>query len=391
MNPVELSRFLGESFAPTPQQSEVIAANTTEPHLVVAGAGSGKTATMANRVAWLVANGLAEPAHILGLTFTRKAAGELDERIGRQLAKWERASGNGETGRLEADRPTVSTYNAFAAAVYRDHALRIGYEPDAVVISESIAWRLAHRVVVQSRDERLAALDLNPTTLVDAVLSVARELADHGASGTAVRDFARDIATRARAHVDSVRLKDARDTISRYVANVELLPLLIDLAAEYQAAKRARGYIEFSDQVALAHRIVTEHPAVAQAYRDRYRIVLLDEYQDTSVAQTRFLAELFRGSGVMAVGDPDQSIYGFRGASAANLSRFAIDFGPGRTFPLSVSWRNSHAVLEVANAVTEHLDRTVGIDKLPLDANDSAAPGAVHVRYFETILDEAEA
>ncbi|MFM6974242.1 MAG: UvrD-helicase domain-containing protein [Agromyces sp.] len=388
MSPSELARLL-EQPEPTAQQQAVISATLTEPHLVVAGAGSGKTATMANRVVWLVANGLVHPSEVLGLTFTRKAAGELNDRIVRQLDQYDRSVDGESRSAYTAERPTVSTYNAFAAAVYRDHALLIGYEPDATVISESVAWQLAYRVVAESSDPRLDALDVLPGTLVDAVLSLARELADHGASGHEVAQFAKSVHANVAPLVDSIRLKARRTAVEGYLANVALLPLLVDLAAEYQAAKRFRGFIEFSDQVALAHRIITEHPVVAEAYRSRYRVVLLDEYQDTSVAQTRFLAELFRGCGVMAVGDPDQSIYGFRGASAANLSRFSEDFGAGGAFPLSMSWRNSHRVLDVANLVTERIERTPGAPKEPLAPSPIAQPGEVFVQYADTILDEA--
>ena len=131
-----------------------------------------------------------------------------------------------------------------------------------------------------------------------------------------------------------------------------------------------RGYVEFSDQVALALAICERHPEVVDAHRERYRTVLLDEYQDTSVVQTRLLATLFRGHPVMAVGDPDQSIYGWRGASAANLARFAQRLrAPGATagvYDLSTSWRNPRIVLDAANALIAPLD--AGIAKAPLSA-----------------------
>lgn len=389
MSPIELARSIGAP-DPTPQQQAVISASLTEPHLVIAGAGSGKTATMANRVVWLVATQGIAPTEVLGLTFTRKAAGELDTRIAAQLDRYDESQEHRAAHPLERERPTVSTYNAFAASVYRDHALLIGYEPDATVISESVAWRLAHRIVTSSTDSRLFALDVSVATVVDAVLSLAREIADHGADGLAVSTFARNLHDQVSPLVDSISAVTRRKKFTGYLANIAMLPLLVDLAAEYQAAKRARGYIEFSDQVSLAHRIITEHPSVAEAYRQRYRVVLLDEYQDTSVAQTRFLAELFRGCGVMAVGDPDQSIYGFRGASAANLTRFARDFGPGETFPLSVSWRNSTSVLAVANTVTQHIERTPGVTKPPLEPSPAAVAGEVKLEFPNSVLDEAQ-
>src|SRR5690606_34116220 len=114
------------------------------------------------------------------------------------------------------------------------------------------------------------------------------------------------------------------------------LDVLVDLAAEYEAAKSARGLVEYSDQVALALRILELRPSVADVERERYKVVLLDEYQDTSVVQTRLLAALYGGHPVMAVGDPNQSIYGWRGASASNLDDFARAFGAeGSRYALS--------------------------------------------------------
>lgn len=389
MSPKALSELIAVD-APTDEQSAIIQADLVHPHLVVAGAGSGKTATMANRVVYLVANQLVEPSQVLGLTFTRKAAGELEHRVNEFLAAYDRATGRSQADALVAERPEVSTYNAFAAAVYRDHALRIGYEPDAVVISESIAWRLAHDVVTQSTDERLAFLDSALSTVVDAVLSLAREIADHGVDPDEVAAFAESFVAQTLPLADSIPQKTKREPLRKLIGSVDALPVLVELTKHYQAAKKARGFIEFSDQVALAHRIIVEHPEVAASYRARYRAVLLDEYQDTSVSQTRFLAELFGASGVMAVGDPDQSIYGFRGASAANLSRFHDDFGPGETFQLSISWRNAHSVLAAANRVSGLIDRTAGVEKLALRSHDATVDGALQLAFDSDIHAEAE-
>src|SRR5205085_2848607 len=107
--------------------------------------------------------------------------------------------------------------------------------------------------------------------------------------------------------------------------------------------------VEYSDQVALALRAARKQPRIGEELRDRYRVVLLDEYQDTSVVQTDLLVELFSGHPVMAVGDPNQSIYGWRGASAANLEQFARRFDAGEArYALTTSWRNGVRILDVA-------------------------------------------
>jgi DNA helicase-2/ATP-dependent DNA helicase PcrA len=162
---------------PTDQQRAVIEAPLS-PAIVVAGAGSGKTETMANRVVWLLANRLVEPAQILGLTFTRKAAGELAARIRTRVAQLTALTGGLRDGD-PFDAPTVSTYNAFASAIFRENALLIGREPDATVMSEASAWQLARRLVVGSSDERLVELDKSVDLVTSAVISLSRALSEN--------------------------------------------------------------------------------------------------------------------------------------------------------------------------------------------------------------------
>ncbi|BDZ44559.1 ATP-dependent DNA helicase [Naasia aerilata] len=155
-----------------------------------------------------------------------------------------------------------------------------------------------------------------------------------------------------------------------------------------------RGLIEFSDQIALALEICRRVPGVTDAYKSRFRVVLLDEYQDTSVVQTRLLAQLFGGGGVMAVGDPHQSIYGWRGASASNLARFGRDFGGADgapTFALSTSWRNPGRVLDAANTLVAPLSAASPIPVERLERRPGSGDGELAVVFGETVLEEAAA
>ena len=333
---------------PTAEQAAIIGSPVDEVALVVAGAGSGKTETMANRVLWLLANGHVEPHQILGLTFTRKAASELSERINERIQQMV------EFGDMDIvvdafSRPVVSTYNSFASSVFRDHAARIGWDADAQILTEASAWTVAYDVVSEARLPGLHTIDSSFTTIVDAVLKLARDMREHGVNSDQVLAVADSIEPYVAIPAGRYEYKDSIEMLQR----VAPLRLLVKLAEAYQERKRRRGLIEFSDQVALASRIVRDHPAVAAQYRAQYRIVLLDEYQDTSVGQTELLAALFPGGGVMAVGDPNQAIYGFRGASASNLSKFHAAFGAGADYQLSTSWRNGHAILDVANHIIE--------------------------------------
>ncbi|WP_241975348.1 MULTISPECIES: ATP-dependent DNA helicase [unclassified Cryobacterium] len=444
-NPVsalEIAGTLG-MFPPTPEQQAVIEAPLA-PTLVVAGAGSGKTETMANRVLWLLANGLARPDQVLGLTFTRKAAGELAERIGDRIAQLDAngllpaptpAAGAETTGELVDsglfNTPTVSTYNSFASRLFTDNALLLGREPESVLLTETSAWLLARRVVIEHGDRRLVPWGKSLDAVTDAVLRFSRLLAENppplttglattglattglattgpaGAPGRAGHDLAGLAA--GFAYLEDLpygnpRKKVPYTSVVDSLAAVGPLPVLAELADWYDREKRRLGLIEFSDQVALALQVSQRVPRVVAGYREQYRVVLLDEYQDTSVLQTELLHTLFARHPVMAVGDPHQSIYGWRGASSANLLAFSADFDPDarserRVTPsmsLSFTWRNPRSVLDAANTLVAPLSevlrrRTDGIQVETLKVPDGTRPGAVSAQLAETATDEAQA
>ena len=378
-------------FRPTAQQRAVIEADLT-PALVVAGAGSGKTETMANRVLWLLANGLVGPSEVLGLTFTRKAAGELAARIRERIAELARVGllpGNYDP--FEA--PNVSTYNSYANSIFRDNAVVLGRDSDGSVLGEAAAWQLARRVVTKSRDIRLPDLAKNLEPVTRAVLVLSRAIAENAVVSELVSEFAHRF--REIEHLPNGGRGEYKDVVA-LAETVGSLEVLVDLAAEFRAVKVTRGLIEYSDQVSLALQIVRTQPNVAAEERDKYRVVLLDEYQDTSVMQTWLLAELFAGHPVMAVGDPNQSIYGWRGASASNLDDFARAFAAGDSgetarFALSTSWRNGRRILEAANAVVLPLVATSRVKVEKLDAGPSASNLPVDSAFTESVVEEAAA
>ncbi len=379
---------------PTDEQRAIIEAPFA-PALVVAGAGSGKTETMAARVLWLVANGFVTPDQVLGLTFTRKAAGELAARIRERLVQ---LGASGLLGSTEVvvdafTRPTVATYNSFASSLYRDHAVLIGRDPDGVVLREASAWQLARELVTSSRDDRLAELDLSVDKITASVLQLAHAVAEHDADIADVRRVITEFLG-----VAELPLGDKFERAAPFSALLKLgatLPI-VDLVEKLQQVKQRDGYVEFADQVSLALSIVRRHAGVAEQLRDRYRVVLLDEYQDTNVAQTWLLAELFAGTPVMAVGDPHQSIYGWRGASASNLDDFAARFTstggePVGRFSLSTSWRNGTVILQAANALVEPLNARGGVAVETLQPSTVASTEPIDVVVEETVHDEARA
>ncbi|NLG22093.1 MAG: ATP-dependent helicase [Actinomycetales bacterium] len=386
----EIASALGQ-LPPTDEQVAVIEA-PLEPTLVVAGAGSGKTETMAARVVWLVVNGVVRPEEVLGLTFTRKAAIELGERLGRRLrAATERGLWSPEDD--EVPLPEVSTYHAYAGRLVSEHGLRWGIEPDSRLLSEASAWQLAHEVV-HTTDADLSGFDGAPSTLVDAVLSLSGELAEHLVeTGPAVqlleRLADRVAALPGRDHKRATA--EGRHTAAALRDQARVYPLV----DRYQEVKRARGVLDFADQMAIAARLAAGLPAVGTQQRQLHRAVLLDEFQDTSEAQMVLLSSLFSGHDLplTAVGDPSQSIYGWRGASATTLSSFPDVFPaggrPATVLPLSTSWRNAERILAVANDVSASLRRQSRVDVAELRARPGADTGTVRAARLLTHRDEA--
>ncbi|GHJ14669.1 MULTISPECIES: ATP-dependent helicase [unclassified Micromonospora] len=400
--PVELARLLRLP-APTREQAAIIAA-PVEPLLVVAGAGSGKTETMAARVVWLVANAYVRPEHILGLTFTRKAAGELAHRVRTRLDQLVRRLGRPRRDPREdplAGEPTVSTYHSYAGRIVTEHGLRAGYEPTTRLLTEASRWQLVD-LLVRNYDGDMSEVDRMPSTITDAVLALAGELDEHlvdpdELAGWTGRFFAEVQSRPGRVYAD------VRKALQLQRTRLKLLPLV----RAYARRKDDFEAMDFADQLARAARVARDHPGVGVIERDRFRVVLLDEYQDTSHAQVVLLNALFGGGHpVTAVGDPCQSIYGWRGASAGTLDRFPGEFAradgtPAEVLGLTTSWRNRPEILGVANALSVPL-RAAGArvpelhaalsvrDPIPHRTPGGRAAGTVHCALLPTYADEAD-
>jgi ATP-dependent DNA helicase UvrD/PcrA len=374
--------------SPTPEQAAIIEAPLA-PSVVIAGAGSGKTETMAARVVWLVANSLVDPSRILGLTFTRKAASELQQRIADRLRPFISQDGAEE---VPAD-PTVLTYAAYASRLVDEYAILLGREPGAQLLTEAARWQTADRVA-RSYDGSFTIDSGVLATVTERSLSLAAQLADHLVEPAAVVQYSRQLQTElellplkptARSREWPENVQKLRDSL---VKRLELLPLV----DRFNLAKRSAGVTDFADQMVLATELAQLAP-VAESERSRYDVVLLDEYQDTGFAQVAMLTGLFAdGRPVTAVGDPLQSIYGWRGASSDNIHGFAGDFPradgtPADRYGLTTSWRNDRAILRAANAIAAEL-RTP--EEAPLAERDGAGTGTVTMAYTETVETEAD-
>jgi DNA helicase-2/ATP-dependent DNA helicase PcrA len=394
-SPAHLARLLGLP-EPTAEQAAVICA-PMEPLSVIAGAGSGKSETMAARLVWLVANGMVRPERVLGLTFTRKAAGELGQRVRARLTGLRRAGLTVATSVTAASapddsdldgEPTVSTYHSYAARLVADHALREALEPSVRLITPAVAWQMAARVVAAYAGP-MDAVHWAPQSVTAAVLDLAGELSEHLCQPDDVVQVGDWLEAASRALPGRVPAQ-VRKMIDCQRTREQLLPLV----SAYAAAKAAREVMDYGDQIALAARIATRHPEVGALERARYQVVLLDEFQDTSHAQLVLLRALFGGGHpVTAVGDPCQSIYGWRGASAGNLSRFTQEFPagtrPARATMLTTSFRNTERVLEAAAALQQGLrEQAPDVPRL-VPPRERADRGTVVCALLETAADEA--
>jgi ATP-dependent DNA helicase UvrD/PcrA len=283
--------------------------------------------------------------------------------------------------------PIVSTYHSYAARLVADHALREALEPTVRLITPAVAWQMAARVVAAYAGP-MDAVRWSPQTVTAAVLDLAGELAEHLANPGDVYQIGDWLEAASRA---LPRLPSAvRKILECQRTREQLLPLV----AGYAAAKRAREVIDYGDQVTLAARIAARHREVGAIERARYQVVLLDEFQDTSHAQLVLLRALFGGGHpVTAVGDPCQSIYGWRGASAGNLARFAREFPagthPARVAQLATSFRNTGRVLDAAAVIQRDLrDQVSQVPRLVAPPG-RAGRGAVVCALLDTAAAEA--
>ncbi|WHS35274.1 ATP-dependent helicase [Auritidibacter ignavus] len=395
---------------PTKQQRAVIEYGP-DPLLVVAGAGSGKTRTMTDRVIWLTANGFVRPEEILGVTFTRKAAGELAARVNAAIENLASHESLGLTlDRHDPGQASVSTYHSYANALVADYGLRIGVEPDSEMIGEARSFQIIAEIVANWEAD-VSELDFTESSLISAVKKLAAEANEHLVKPHEIKEHVIEILESGqRLDTGAKRPKYATEIFN----SLRVKMTMADIVARYAQVKKDHNLMDYGDLVYYAQLIASTIPEAAASEREKYKVVLLDEFQDTSHAQMMLFSSLFgpqssQGAGhcVTAVGDPNQSIYGFRGASAGQLGLFPEYFpavrradddrvdtrAPADILPLSVAWRNRERILRGANAIIGQLDgepttgRPVPVQEL--SAGVTGEPGRVVINWFKDSEDEA--
>ncbi len=272
--------------------------------LVVAGAGSGKTRVLTRRIAWLIAARGAHPGSILAITFTNKAAAEMRERVAELVGNASRVM-------------WVSTFHSACVRILRTEATRFGFTSTFTVYDAADSRQLMTRVC---RDMDLDPKKVNPRAVLNWVSNLKNELVDHEAAGSKANNPTEEIYAEAYGH--------------------------------YQRRLRAANAMDFDDLIMTTVHLLQAYPDVREAYRRRFRHILVDEYQDTNHAQYALIRELADDqTDLMVVGDSDQSIYAFRGANIRNILEFEQDFPNADTVRLEQNYRSTQTILTTANSI----------------------------------------
>lgn len=399
----ELAKIIG-FHEPTEEQAQIAehppyvnvgSSRAASPLLVVAGAGSGKTKTLSLRAAYLATEHGIEGQNILGLTFTRKAAAELAENLTDGLNRVEEARKMARGGEVEPfafllNSPEATTYNSFALNVVQEFGATVGITPSVEHMGEAASWQLMSEVVAGWSKDLHG--ELKEGTVVARALSLREDVANQGMSA----EEARRAIERLTERFESLRQDNIKKFTKPFQEALETLHLRLDLLEiidEFEKRKAATGRMDYADQVNAAIKIVEENEEAREVLRDRHKIVFLDEFQDTSVSQMKFLSTLFRDHPVTAVGDPNQAIYGWRGASAGALEDFHQEFTvkgvEPTTLKLSTAWRNSKKVLGVANTIADPLNPESGAEGF-LRPRKGAPDGEVVAKYAMTEQDSID-
>ena len=347
-----------------------------EPGLIVAGAGTGKTTVMVERVCHLVLSGELKPEEILGLTFTNKAAGEFKERTIKRL----------RAEKLLSVNVDISTYHSFAHNLLLNHGLRIGIDSLKNILSDSARAQFAYKIVRETKLPLIYTTD-SLATVVNKVVKLDNELAEHDIEIDTLIQKSQEFIERVISH-------GGKADIEKMASVAQYRMDLAGLVGEFREAKARMGYLDFADQLRYALQIVRNHSQVVQELRETYRAVLLDEYQDTSVTQRILMTKIFgEGHPVTAVGDPLQAIYGWRGAAVSNIEQYKNHFkksdgSSSNIYFLTTNYRSGNNILKIANTISEPLKSKEEKDQELVAVESRQDQALVKVALLEKSSDE---
>jgi DNA helicase II / ATP-dependent DNA helicase PcrA len=337
------------------------------PLLIVAGAGTGKTQVVTRRIAWLIATKRARPEQILALTYTEKAAAEMEARVD-ELVPY------GFVG------ATICTFHAFGDRLLREHGVELGLGSHLRVESRAEIKVFLRERLFELGLERYLPLG-KPDTHLDDLVGLFDRARDEDVSPEAYLAFAEGLGAAAQT-------EEERDRAAMEVEKARAF-------AAYQKLILEHGRIDFGAQIGLALRLLRERPWLRREYQERWRHVLVDEFQDTNHVQWELLQTLAGARrNLTVVGDDDQSIYRFRGAKVENLLGFRQAFPEARTVVLVRNYRSGQRILDAAHRLIQYnnparLEALEGLDKRLRAERD--LPGEVEHAAYRTASDEADA
>ncbi len=361
----------------TPRQRKAVT-HGDGPLLIVAGAGTGKTTVITRRIAWLIAEKRAKPGEILALTFTDRAALEMTERVD-QLVPY------GYTDTV------ISTFHAWGDRLLREHALEAGLSDRSTVLSKAEQVIFLREHLFELPLDRYRPLG-DPTRFLHALATLISRARDEDVTPADYGAFAAALSDAAAAAPEDAALGESAGQQAELAA----------CYAAYQALMRGNDRIDFGDQVGLALDLLREHPTILEAERERYRYILVDEFQDTNHVQFE-MVKLLAGSpsaNLTVVGDDDQSIYRFRGAALSNILGFRDAYPSAASVVLTDNFRSRQPILDAAYRLIRHndpdrLEAREGLDKrLVARAHGRRGPAAempIELLAFDTGSDEADA
>ena len=293
-----------------PQQRQAVKA-MDGPVLILAGAGTGKTRVITSRVAYMIAKGI-RPGNILAVTFTNKAAREMQERVRELVPKAKLINKHGNT-----EKPTICTFHSLCVRILRRHIEKLGYKKNFVIYDETEQLGVVRRLLSHISDK-----SKKPDPY--AILSLISRW--RNSSGDTLKSDDPDLAALAKR-----------------------------LVSDYRQTLKASNAVDFDDLILLVLQLFGEHPAALEECRDRYRYIMVDEYQDTNGSQFDLVHSLAKEHrNFCVVGDDDQSIYGWRGAEVANLLELEKYFPEVTVVKLEQNYRSTNSILDAANAVIKN-------------------------------------
>ena len=336
------------------------------PLLVIAGAGTGKTTVITQRIIFLIKEKLAKPEEILALTFTDSAAEEMEERVQQQLP-------------LGYYDLWISTFHSFCERILKEKALEIGISPDFKVLDETSAWILVRQNFDKFSLKYYKPLG-RPTRFIRALISHFSRCKDQEIYPEDYLEYAQSLKT---------NLTDLPEN-----SEVERIKELAEAYHTYQQLLFENNTLDFGDLIIYTLKLFRKRPAVLEEYRKKFKYILVDEFQDTNWAQYELVKLLSAPANNLTVtADDDQSIYKFRGASYNNIIQFRKDFPNAKEISLVQNYRSSQNILDIAYKFIQannpdRLEYVSGLSK-NLKAN-TKEKGIIEHLHFKTLEEEAE-